>query len=81
MDLLFLDGSNDLYLSVVQLLEPQLAENAIVVADLSLGDPHHIRYREHVNDPRHGYLTVEIPIDAGVLVSSRSPMNTPVGAD
>lgn len=81
VDLLFLDGSNDLYLSVLELLEPQLAENALVVADLSLGDPHHVRYRDHVNDPRHGYLTVEIPIDAGVLVSSRSSMNTPAGED
>lgn len=71
VDLLFLDGSNDLYLSILQLLEPKLAENALVIADLSLGDPHHDRYRDHVSDPHHGYLTIEIPIDAGVLVSKR----------
>ncbi len=71
MYLLFLDGSNDLYLGVLELLEPQLAENALVIADLSLGDPHHIRYRDHVNDTRHGYMSIEIPIDAGVLVSRR----------
>jgi predicted O-methyltransferase YrrM len=71
VDLLFLDGSNDLYLNILQLLEPKLAENALVIADLSLGDPHHARYRDHVNDPHHDYLTIEIPIDAGVLVSKR----------
>jgi predicted O-methyltransferase YrrM len=71
VDLLFLDGSNDLYLSILRLLEPNLAENSLVIADLSLGDPHHVRYRDHVNDPRHDYLTIEIPIDAGVLVSKR----------
>jgi predicted O-methyltransferase YrrM len=71
VDLLFLDGSNDLYLSILELLEPTLDQNALVIADLSLGDPHHARYRDHVNDPQHDYLTIEIPIDAGVLVSKR----------
>jgi hypothetical protein len=57
--------------------EQEDAENALVIADLSLGDPHHVRYRDHVNDPRHGYMSIEIPIDAGVLVSRRQSRKSP----
>jgi predicted O-methyltransferase YrrM len=71
IDMLFLDGSNDLYLTVLEVLEPKLTARALVVADMSHGDPHHTRYREHVNDPAHGYLTIEIPIDAGIVISTR----------
>ena len=35
LDLVFLDGRNDLYLDVLRLLEPQLAPGALVLADLS----------------------------------------------
>jgi predicted O-methyltransferase YrrM len=71
VDFVFLDGSNDLYLTILQLLEPQLAMKALVVADLSFKDPQHVFYREAVDDPRNGYITVEMPLDAGVLVSKR----------
>lgn len=68
IDLLFLDGSNDLYLPVLELLEPRLASGVLIVADMSPGDPHHQRYREHVASR---YLTKELPLDAGVVVSSK----------
>lgn len=71
VDMVFLDGSNDLYVEVLQLLEPQLSERAIVAADLSHGDPHHQRYREYVAGADSGYLSVEIPVDAGLVVSTR----------
>lgn len=71
VDMLFLDGSNDLYLEVLDRLEPRLSPRAVVVADLSHGDPHHVRYREYVNDPASGYLSVEIPVDAGLVISTR----------
>jgi predicted O-methyltransferase YrrM len=70
IDLLFLDGSNDLYLPVLDLLEPRLSSVAVVVADLSVGDPHHARYRDHVS---RRYATAEIPLDAGLLVSAAVP--------
>jgi predicted O-methyltransferase YrrM len=70
VDLLFLDGSNDLYLDVLHLLEPQLSPHAVVVADLSHDDPHHVRYREYVQDPAGRYLSVEIPVDDGLVVST-----------
>jgi predicted O-methyltransferase YrrM len=71
--LLFLDGSNDLYLPVLELVEPHLSPSALVIADMSHGDPHHERYRDHINDPALGYLTTEIPLDAGVVISTRAP--------
>jgi len=70
VDLLFLDGSNDLYLSVLELVEPRLAARALIVADMSPDEPHRARYRDYVNDPARGYLTTEIPIDAGIVVST-----------
>lgn len=47
---------------MLELLEPRLSRGAIVVADMSPGDPHHDAYREHVSGR---YPTVEVPIDAG----------------
>jgi predicted O-methyltransferase YrrM len=72
VDLLFMDGANDLYVDVLRLVEPLLSDGAIVIADMSKDDPHHRSYREYVCDPRHGFATVEIPLDAGVVISIRS---------
>jgi predicted O-methyltransferase YrrM len=71
VDLLFLDGSNDLYLAVLELVEPHLSARALVIADMSHDEPHHARYRNHVSDPARGYVTTEIPLDAGVVISAR----------
>jgi predicted O-methyltransferase YrrM len=71
VELLFLDGWNDLYLDVLALLEPRLAGGALVLADLSPEDPNLDRYREFVDAPEHGYATVTIPLDAGLVVSAR----------
>jgi predicted O-methyltransferase YrrM len=73
VDLLFLDGWNNLYVAVLELLEPRLSPGALVVADLSAGDPEQDPFRERMNDPAAGYATVEVPLDAGVVVSVRSP--------
>jgi predicted O-methyltransferase YrrM len=71
VDLLFLDGWNNLYVSVLDLLEPKLSPGALVIADLSEGDPEQVPYCERVHDPAGGYVSVEVPLDAGVVVSSR----------
>ena len=39
IDLVFLDGRNDLYLPILHLLEPRLLPSGLVVADLSADDP------------------------------------------
>ena len=71
IDLLFLDGSNDLYIAILEMLEPRLSTGAVVVADLSHGDPHHKQYRAYVSEDSSPYLSVEIPIDAGLIISTR----------
>jgi hypothetical protein len=43
-ELVALDGSNYLYISVLELLEPRLSAHAIVLADMTPGDLHHDKY-------------------------------------
>jgi predicted O-methyltransferase YrrM len=71
VDFLFLDGSNDLYRGVLELVAPSLAPGALVVADLSRGDPELERYRTHMLDPGSGYVSVEVAVDDGVVISMR----------
>lgn len=72
VEMLFLDGWNNLYLAVLDLLEPALADGALVVADLSEDDPEQVPYCERMRQPGNGYATIEIPLDAGVVVSVRT---------
>jgi predicted O-methyltransferase YrrM len=71
VDLLFLDGWNNLYLAVLDLLEPRLSAGALVIADLSAGDPEQDPYCRRMHDPASGYASVDVPLDAGVVVSVR----------
>jgi predicted O-methyltransferase YrrM len=75
-DLLFLDGWNNLYEPVVDLLEPRLSPGALVIADLSADDPDQITYVERMRAPESGYITVDVPLDAGVVVSVRTLQST-----
>jgi predicted O-methyltransferase YrrM len=71
VDLLFLDGWNNLYLSVLDLLEPVLTSGALVIADLSADDPEQDAYCRRMHDPASGYASIDVPLDAGVVVSVR----------
>jgi predicted O-methyltransferase YrrM len=73
VDLLFLDGRNDLYLPVLRLVEPRLSPYALVIADLSAEDPDLIPYLDHVRSSDGGYLSVTLPLEAGVELSTRLP--------
>lgn len=76
VDLLFLDGWNELYLPVLTLMEPVLADGALLIADLSADDPDLTGYLEHVRDPRRGWASLTVPLDAGVEISTHgSPVN------
>jgi predicted O-methyltransferase YrrM len=70
VDLLFLDGWNNLYEPVVELLQPRLSPGALVIADLSSDDPDQAKYVERMHAPDSGYVTVDIPLDAGVVLSA-----------
>jgi predicted O-methyltransferase YrrM len=72
VDLLFLDGWNELYLSVLRLVGPRLAPEALVVADLSADDPDLKTYLEHVRDRQGVWRSVTLPLDAGVEISQRA---------
>jgi predicted O-methyltransferase YrrM len=72
VDLLFLDGRNDLYLSVLATVEPSLAPGALVAADLSAEDPDLVPYLEHVRDPGNGYTSICAPVDDGLELSTRT---------
>jgi predicted O-methyltransferase YrrM len=71
VDLLFLDGRNDLYLPVLRLVEPRLAPGALVAADLNVEDPDLLPYLEYVRDPDSGYFSICAPLDDGVELSVR----------
>lgn len=71
VDLLFLDGWNDLYLEVLELVQPRLRPGGLVVADLSPDDPASDAYRARLEDPASGYATTTVPLDAGIVVSVR----------
>ena len=70
VDLLFLDGWNNLYEPVVDLLQPWLTPGALVIADLSSDDPDQVSFVERMHAAGNGYLTVDVPIDAGLVVSA-----------
>jgi len=73
VDVLVLGGRNDQYVRILQLVEPQLAPDALVLADLGKDDPDLRRYQGHVRDAEHGYFSIELPLDAGLEVSVRIP--------
>jgi hypothetical protein len=54
---------------LLELLEPQLAPRALVIADLSADDPELDDYCRRMHDPASGYVSVDVPLDAGVVVS------------
>ena len=56
-----LDGWKDLYLQVLQLLEPRLAPGALVVAD-NTGMPALQPYLDYIRDPANGYVSVHFPV-------------------
>jgi predicted O-methyltransferase YrrM len=72
VDLLFLDGSNDLYLRVLRMIEPRLSPGAPVVADLNKDDPDLLPYLEYVRDLDSGYFSICIPLKDGVELSVRT---------
>ena len=59
-----LDGWKELYLPLIQLLEPRLSAGALIVADnTSMEDTR--PYLDHVRDPGNGYVSVNFPVREG----------------
>jgi predicted O-methyltransferase YrrM len=70
---LFLDGWKNLYLPILQLLEPALRPGSLVVADdLDLFPEPLKPYLAYVRDPAHGYVSVKVPIGDAMELSVRT---------
>jgi predicted O-methyltransferase YrrM len=70
VDLVFLDGWKDLYLPVLELLEPKLRPGAVVLADNIHTFRRSLRpYVEHVQSGRGGFVSATLPISDGVEYS------------
>jgi predicted O-methyltransferase YrrM len=73
VDFLLLDGWKNLYLPVLQLVEPKLRQGALIVADdLDVFPETHAPYLSYVRSPGNGYTSVEIPIGDRLELSVRT---------
>tara|TARA_R110000765_G_scaffold305783_2_gene399673 strand:- start:35 stop:736 length:702 start_codon:yes stop_codon:yes gene_type:complete len=73
VDFVFLDGWKELYIPILQLLEPKLSDGAIIVADNINSFRKTLKpFVDHVSDPRNGYETTVIPLGSGVSISTWS---------
>jgi predicted O-methyltransferase YrrM len=63
-----LDGWKELCLPVLRLLEPKLAEGALVVAD-GINFPSMATYLNYVRYPSSGYVNVTFPVEDGMEIS------------
>lgn len=70
VDFVLLDGWKQLYVPVLQLLEPHLAPGTLVLADdteMSVVQP----YLAYVRDPASGYQNTSFPVADGMEISCR----------
>jgi predicted O-methyltransferase YrrM len=73
VSVLFLDGWKNLYLPVLQMLEPALLPGALIVADdLNLFPDVLAPYLAYVRHPANGYISVTVPIGDAMELSVRT---------
>ncbi|MEU6777082.1 class I SAM-dependent methyltransferase [Streptomyces sp. NPDC046759] len=79
IDLLLLDGWKELYLPVLRVLEPALADGALIVSDNLPMLPE--EFLAHVREPGNGYLSQQLPLGDGIELTVRTrPRPTGEGA-
>lgn len=68
VDFILLDGWKELYLPVLEVLEPAMAVGAVIVSDnLSMLPEEYLR---HIRDPRRGYVSLDLPLGDGIEVTT-----------
>lgn len=73
VSVVFLDGWKNVYLPVLQLLEPALQPGALVAADdLDLFPVVLKPYLDYVRDPANGYVSVTLPVGDAMELSARA---------
>jgi predicted O-methyltransferase YrrM len=72
VDFLLLDGWKQLYLPMLQFLEPRLAPAAVIAADdLAIAPDALASYLAYVRGPGNGYVSVEVPLGDRIEISLR----------
>jgi len=70
IDFLLLDGWKDVYLPMIEMLRPKLAERAVVFADNIFTFPKALApYVAYVRDPANGFESTTIPVGHGLEFS------------
>lgn len=69
IDLVLLDGWKELYLEVLEVLEPKLHAGSVVVADNLSMLPQ--SYLDRVRGPGSGYVSISLPMGDGIELSMR----------
>ena len=73
ISLLFLDGWKERYLPMLELLEPQLVEGALIVADDTLLFADRCApLVNYVSDDNNGYTAATLPVGDGMLIAVRT---------
>ena len=62
IDLVLLDGAKNLYVPILELLEPALAPRALIASD---NTPPDSPYVAHMRDAANGYLSLGLPFKSG----------------
>jgi predicted O-methyltransferase YrrM len=72
VDMVFLDGHKDLYLSILKMLTPHLRKGAVVVADNIYTFRRALApYIRYISDPRNGFNSVVLRLKDGTAYSVR----------
>jgi predicted O-methyltransferase YrrM len=69
ISMIVLDGRNDQYVPMLELLTPRLAPGGLVLADLNADDPDIAAYQRYLRRRASGFFSTTIPLDAGVELS------------
>lgn len=71
VDLVVLDGWDELYLPLLRMLEGRMSAFGMVIANLSAGESALSPYLGYVRDPRRGYSSFTLRLDGGIEISVR----------
>jgi predicted O-methyltransferase YrrM len=72
VDMVLLDGWKDLYLPIIEILQPHLRQGAVVLADNIKTFPKALApYVAHMRDLRNGFHSVTLPLGDGTEYSVR----------
>ncbi|HEY6466093.1 MAG TPA: class I SAM-dependent methyltransferase [Candidatus Acidoferrales bacterium] len=70
IDMAFLDGPKDMYLSVLEMLEPKLRQGAVIISDnIDSFRKEVASFLEYVQTPKNGYASSTLGLSDGMEIS------------